>query len=177
MIEFNKLVRDKIPEKIKNNGEVPITRVLDNNEFLTELRKKLIEEYNELLLAIKSDNKEDILEESADFLEVLKKINELNCYSFDYILSLIEKGNNVNNDLLKLLDDQFKEITKIEFNDKENILLRTIIIIKIIKSLNELNNYSFYYVLNIMDKKREKKGGFQKKIFLIKTLDSEDLQK
>lgn len=49
---FNKLVRDKIPEKIKNNGEVPYTRVLSDEEFRIELEKKLLEECNEVLCAI-----------------------------------------------------------------------------------------------------------------------------
>ena len=43
---FNKLVRDKIPAKIKNNGEVPYTRVLSDEEFRIELEKKLLEECN-----------------------------------------------------------------------------------------------------------------------------------
>ena len=37
---FNKLVRDRIPEKIKNNREVPYTRVLSDEEFRIELEKK-----------------------------------------------------------------------------------------------------------------------------------------
>ena len=49
---FNKLVRDKIPEKIKNNGEVPYTRVLSDEEFRIELEKKLLEEIRALLTMI-----------------------------------------------------------------------------------------------------------------------------
>lgn len=30
---FNKLVRDKIPEIIKNNNETPITRILSDEEY------------------------------------------------------------------------------------------------------------------------------------------------
>ena len=41
---YNKLVRDKIPEIIENDGETPIVRVLNDNEYKKELEKKLKEE-------------------------------------------------------------------------------------------------------------------------------------
>lgn len=37
---YNKLVRDKIPDIIKNNGEEPIIKVLSYDEFKIELEKK-----------------------------------------------------------------------------------------------------------------------------------------
>ena len=37
---FNKLVRDKIPDKIEKNGEVAVTRILDDEEYREELYKK-----------------------------------------------------------------------------------------------------------------------------------------
>ena len=46
---FNKLVRDKIPEIIEANGEIAKCRILDKQEFKTELEKKLFEEYVKLL--------------------------------------------------------------------------------------------------------------------------------
>ena len=42
MKEYNKLVRDKIPEIIKNNGEEPIIRALDDTKYKEELLKKII---------------------------------------------------------------------------------------------------------------------------------------
>ena len=39
-----KLVRDLIPEIIKNNKEIPKTRILGNQEFRQNLIKKLFEE-------------------------------------------------------------------------------------------------------------------------------------
>ena len=44
---YNKLVRDKIPEIINKDNRKPITRVLNNEEYLSELNKKLQEEMNE----------------------------------------------------------------------------------------------------------------------------------
>lgn len=51
---YNKLVRDKIPEIIENDGEKPIVRVLNDNEYKKELEKKLKEEYEEFLIAEKN---------------------------------------------------------------------------------------------------------------------------
>ena len=42
-----KLVRDKIPEIIIVDGKKPITRILNNDEYLQELDKKLNEEIAE----------------------------------------------------------------------------------------------------------------------------------
>lgn len=67
MREYNKLVRDKIPEIISNNGENPKIRILDNIEYKKELDRKLLEEVNEYL-------KDDNIEELADVEEVLLAI-------------------------------------------------------------------------------------------------------
>ena len=37
---YNKLVRDKIPKIIENDGETPVVRVLNDNEYKKELEKK-----------------------------------------------------------------------------------------------------------------------------------------
>lgn len=64
MQEYKKLVRDKIPQIIKSNGEEPITRILDDEEYLKELNIKLTEEVKEYL--------EDAnVEELADIVEVI----------------------------------------------------------------------------------------------------------
>jgi predicted house-cleaning noncanonical NTP pyrophosphatase (MazG superfamily) len=67
---YNKLVRDKIPEKITLNGETPICRVLNDEEFKVEALKKLIEEAKEFL---KTPN----IEERADIAKILKLIDEI----------------------------------------------------------------------------------------------------
>ena len=38
---YNKLVRDNIPNIIKEKGEEPITRILSDEEYKKELEKKL----------------------------------------------------------------------------------------------------------------------------------------
>ena len=64
---YNKLVRDKIVEIIKSNGENPKYRTLTDSEYLEELHKKLFEEANEFV-------EDDSPEEFADLLEVLYSI-------------------------------------------------------------------------------------------------------
>jgi predicted house-cleaning noncanonical NTP pyrophosphatase (MazG superfamily) len=44
-----KLIRDKIPEIIKANGEAANIRVLDDKEYLKELIEKLKEEADEFM--------------------------------------------------------------------------------------------------------------------------------
>lgn len=66
-MSYNKLVRDKIIDIIKSNGEEPLYHILDEEEYLKELHKKLFEEANEFV-------EEDSLEEMADLLEVLYSI-------------------------------------------------------------------------------------------------------
>ena len=65
---FNKLVRDKIPEIIENNNEFCKTRILNDDEYLVELNKKIKEELNEYL-------ESGEIEELADLEEVLRAIH------------------------------------------------------------------------------------------------------
>ena len=68
MKTYNKLVRDKIPEIIKSNGAKSVnTKILNNEEYLESLNKKLVEELNEYLSSGK-------IEELADLEEVLRAI-------------------------------------------------------------------------------------------------------
>ncbi len=61
---YNKLVRDKIPEIIESEGKKANTRILNNEEYRSELNKKLQEEVHEYL----EDNN---TEELADIVEVI----------------------------------------------------------------------------------------------------------
>ena len=61
---FNKLVRDKIPQIIEQQGEVPMIRVLDDDEYVRHLEAKLDEEVGEY-------HRDKNAEELADILEVV----------------------------------------------------------------------------------------------------------
>lgn len=77
---YNKLVRDNIDTIINNNGknELAVTRILSDEEYKVELLKKLDEELKELKEAVLSGNREDITEESADLIEVIRALNKDN---------------------------------------------------------------------------------------------------
>ncbi len=63
-MEFNKLVRDRIPEIIKDKGETPMTHVAEEVEYKAALLKKLQEEVDEF-------NEKPSAEEAADILEAI----------------------------------------------------------------------------------------------------------
>lgn len=81
---YNKLVRDRIPEVIKENGEEPITRILDDNEYKKELEKKLYEEYEEVI----ESSGDYRIEELADMLEVIRMLAKLEGKDLDEVISV-----------------------------------------------------------------------------------------
>jgi len=102
--KYNKLIRDKILEIIKNSGEKPYWRILTKKEYLSEIKKKILEEAKELILA---EKKKDV-------------VNEI--------------------DIQELIDVLMLEL-------------------KLSKS----------EIIKQQEIKRRKRGGFKKKLFLIKT--------
>lgn len=61
-MEFNKLVRDKIPEIIRSKNETPVTHIAEEVEYRTALFKKLEEEVDEFRQKPSADEAADILE-------------------------------------------------------------------------------------------------------------------
>lgn len=71
IVVYKKLVRDKIPEIIEQNGGKANTRILPDWEILDALRAKLYEEVFEFLCA---KTAEEMIDELADIYEVLRTI-------------------------------------------------------------------------------------------------------
>ena len=67
VVKYNKLIRDKIPQIIKDDGWIPKTRILNKKEFRRELKKKVLEETKEL---IKAEEKEEVIDEIVDIQEI-----------------------------------------------------------------------------------------------------------
>lgn len=67
---YNKLVRDNIPDIIREGGETPVIRTLEDGEYRECLGKKLREEVEEFL-------QESNLDELSDILEVLEALANL----------------------------------------------------------------------------------------------------
>ena len=69
-IPYDKLIRDRIPEIIRNDGKESATHIAEDEEYFQKLQEKLEEEVNEFL----SSDENHKIEEIADILEVLYAI-------------------------------------------------------------------------------------------------------
>jgi len=84
---YNKLVRDKIPEIIRKDNQVPVTRILPEEEYQVELERKMLEEQKELMEARGADR----IEELADLLELIRADAELNSSSLEEVTRVADK--------------------------------------------------------------------------------------
>lgn len=85
---YNKLIRDKIPEIIKKNGAIPKISELNDEQFKTALREKLVEEAKELA---EVKTKEEILNELSDVMQLIESIAINNNFSISDIEKQKEK--------------------------------------------------------------------------------------
>lgn len=73
--EYDKLVRDRIPEIVEENGETPVTRRVEGEEYGDYLAQKLVEEAREFRDARATDG-EDPDAELGDVLDVVDALFE-----------------------------------------------------------------------------------------------------
>jgi predicted house-cleaning noncanonical NTP pyrophosphatase (MazG superfamily) len=81
--EYHKLVRDRIPEIIRESGNECETAVLSDEEYRQALRQKLIEEAAEVAAA----DGENLIRELADLYEVIDALMASYGISGDRILN------------------------------------------------------------------------------------------
>lgn len=101
--EYNKLVRDKIPEIIEKDGKSCKTEILEDDKYIEMLDKKLSEELAEYY-------NDKSLEELADVLEVLYAVAVARGYSLEELEKLrvqksMERGGFCKKILLKSVED------------------------------------------------------------------------
>lgn len=80
--KVDKLIRDKVPNYLRNRNVQTNERVMDHDEYLERLRNKLFEEAREV---IDAKNKEELTEELGDVLEVMLAYANENDISFEAV--------------------------------------------------------------------------------------------
>ncbi len=82
MPTYNKLVRDRIPEIIEATGKKFSTSILDEEQYIKELKKKSLEELEEYHEA---ETNKDALEELADVLEIMHALASVHGSSIEEV--------------------------------------------------------------------------------------------
>lgn len=77
-IQYNKLVRDRIPEIIESSGKTCTVEILSDEDYLRMVDAKLDEELAEY-------HKDQNIEELADLLEVIYAATKARGYSIDQL--------------------------------------------------------------------------------------------
>ncbi|WP_316568848.1 nucleoside triphosphate pyrophosphohydrolase [Neobacillus sp. YIM B06451] len=81
----NKLVRDCIPRVIEKTGKKFSTRIMSQDEYVKELKKKAFEELEEYM---NTKNDTDAVEELADLLEIIHAFVDVHNTTFEKIESV-----------------------------------------------------------------------------------------
>jgi len=83
-MKYCKLVRDKIPQIIRQKGDSPITHLAGDAEYWEKLKEKLLEETREF-------NENSTTEELADIYEVIDAICDYKNFNKNEILKIQKK--------------------------------------------------------------------------------------
>lgn len=97
---YNKLVRDNIPDIIKNNGEVPIYRELSEQEYWKFL---ILKDKEELIEVQEADTIAERKKELADKLELIRAMAEYNGYTLQDIIDEADRKKEKNGGFQKRL--------------------------------------------------------------------------
>lgn len=123
-MRYDKLVRDKIPDKIIKNWETPIFHIAWDEEYSKKLNDKLMEELEETIDA----EWKDLISELADLKEVILAIldfNWLDINSLNLNIDISTETKRLNMKILNLLwyIDYILNRESISIKEFENIRL------------------------------------------------------
>ena len=107
---MKKLVRDNIPEIIRASGKIPVTRILNEADYLQALKTKVAEEANELIGA---PTKEAMLTELADLQELITAICLQSGYTMEELEEARQKKKSINGAFTKRIFLESIEETKV----------------------------------------------------------------
>ncbi|MBT4577927.1 nucleoside triphosphate pyrophosphohydrolase, partial [bacterium] len=69
--KIDKLIRDRIPKIMEQQGQSASVRTLEHGEYVERLQDKLLEEARE---AVQAQTSDELREELADLLEVVRSL-------------------------------------------------------------------------------------------------------
>ena len=98
--KYNKLVRDNIPNIIKENGQKPIYHTLNDGEYWDALLQKDTEELQEVKEAT---SKDEVLKELGDKLELIRAMAEHLSFTLDDVIKQANKKKETNGGFQKRL--------------------------------------------------------------------------
>jgi superfamily II DNA or RNA helicase/predicted house-cleaning noncanonical NTP pyrophosphatase (MazG superfamily)/HKD family nuclease len=90
-IFYRKLIRDRIPEIIKQSGKTPQIRTLSEPEYRDVVGAKILEEAHELFAEWQQNNPDGVLKESADMIEILVAALQVHGLTLDDLLTMRQK--------------------------------------------------------------------------------------
>jgi len=88
--KFEKLVRDKIVDGIKEAGNTPVYHKLNDEDFIYQLKQKVLEEAVEVP---REEDREELLKEIADVQEVIDNLIEALGSSKEEVAEIQKKKN------------------------------------------------------------------------------------
>ena len=80
--QYNKLVRDNIPDIIRQHGDICQTEIMTESEFQLALRQKVFEEVQEVMQAT---TQLGLVQELADLYEVVDTLLQTNNIALDML--------------------------------------------------------------------------------------------
>lgn len=173
-IIFNKLVRDDFDKKKSNEWSDPVIHTATDGEYKDKLRDKLSEELGKIR---KAETRPKLLEEFADFLEVIYASSDYYGFTMDeiqkisYTISRPHKGiidKTVRQaTVLGELDDTVGKLKEADL-EKPRLKWEYAGMLGLLKEAIDLYGFTYNQVDGVREDKKTKYGGFSQR----KILDS-----